>query len=98
LALLPLADSQAKDLLAAIPEEARNECWWLVLRDGTAVPGNKGGGVVLFAEMRSTRPLARALRTLRLSSLIDSADNLLARYRSRLGLLVPEGRAPRRYP
>jgi hypothetical protein len=98
LALLPLADSQANDLLTAIPEDARNECWWLVLRDGTAVPGNKGGGVMLLAEMRLTQPLAQVLRTLQLSSFVDTADNLLARYRSRLGRLVPEGPAPRRYP
>jgi hypothetical protein len=98
LALLSLADGEANELLTAIPEEARNECWWLVLRDGKAIPGNKGGGVMLLAEMKLTRPLAQALRVLRLSSSIDSADNFLARYRSRLGRLVPEGLAPRRYP
>jgi hypothetical protein len=53
---------------------------------------------MLLAEMRLTQPLAQTLRTLRLSSFIDTADNLLARYRSRLGRLVPEGPAPRRYP
>jgi hypothetical protein len=98
LALLPLADEEADQLLATVSVEARDECWWLILRDRTPVPSNKGGGVLLFAEMRRTRPLAHALGVLRLSPLVDSIDNLLARHRSSLGRLVPEGPAPRRYP
>jgi hypothetical protein len=96
--LLPLSDEEAANLLAAVPDEARNECWWLVLRDGTPVPGNKGGGVLLLAEMKLTRPLAQPLRWLRLSAVVDSLDNVLARRRAGLGQFVPEGSAPRRYP
>ena len=96
--MLPLTDDEADVLLAAVPVEARGECWWLVLRDGTPVPGNKGGGVMLFAEMKLTRPLGLVLRALRLSALVDALDNLLARYRARLGGFVPSGEAPRRYP
>jgi hypothetical protein len=81
-----------------VPEEARGECWWLVLRDGTPVPGDGGGGVALFSELRLTRPLARLLRALRASSLLDALDKLVARHRSALGKLVPEGEAPRRFP
>jgi hypothetical protein len=81
-----------------VPEAAREECWWLVLRDGTAVPGDAGGGVALLAEVRLTRPLARVLRALHASAAIDGLDKLIARRRARLGRFVPDGPAPRRYP
>ena len=80
------------------PRKGRGECWWLVLRDGTPVAGDEGGGVMLFAELQLTRALGRVLRTLRVSPLIDSLDKVLARSRKRLGRFVPEGPAPRRYP
>jgi hypothetical protein len=95
---LPLADEEAGRLLAAIPEDARDECWWLVLRDGTPIPGDAGGGVALFGQVRLTRPLGRALRALHASALVDTFDKVVARYRARLGRLVPDGPAPRRYP
>ena len=85
-------------MLASVPEEGRGECWWLVLRDGTPVAGDRGGGVMLFAELQLTRPLGGVLRALRLSPLIDVLDRFLAKYRKRLGPFVPEGPAPRRYP
>jgi hypothetical protein len=81
-----------------VPEEARGECWWLVLRNGTPIAGDAGGGVALFAEVRVTRPLARAIRALHASALIDALDKVVAHQRGRLGHLVPEGPAPRRYP
>jgi hypothetical protein len=93
-----LADREAEQLLASVPEEARGECWWLALRDGTLIPGDGGGGVALFAELRLTRPLARVLKALRAAPLLDALDKLVARQRSRLGRFVPEGDAPRRYP
>jgi hypothetical protein len=96
--LLPLADQEADRLLASVPEEARDECWWLVLRDGTPLPGDGGGGVALFAEVRLTRPLGRVLRAFRASPLVDAVDKLVSRHRGRLGRLVPDGPAPRRYP
>jgi hypothetical protein len=98
LALLPLADDEANRLLVSVPEEARGECWWLVLRDGTPVAGDQGGGVALLAELRLTRLLGRLLRAAHASRLIDALDKLLARHRARLGRFVPEGPAPRRYP
>jgi len=98
LALRPLADEEAGRLLASVPEEKRQECWWLILRDGTPVAGDGGGGVMLFAEIQLTRPLGRALRVLRLSPLIDVLDRFVAQYRSGIGRFVPEGSAPRRYP
>jgi hypothetical protein len=98
LALLPLADEEAGRLLASVPPEARGECWWLVLPDGSLLPGDGGGGVALLAEIRLTRPLGGALRAVRASGLVDGLDRILARHRGRLGRLVPEGPAPRRYP
>jgi hypothetical protein len=85
-------------VLASVPEEARGECWWLVLPDGALLPGEGGGGVALLAEIRLTRPLGRALRAVRASVLLDALDKIVARHRGRLGRLVPEGPAPRRYP
>jgi hypothetical protein len=96
--LLPLADREAHVLLASIPEEARDECWWLVLRDGTPIPGDGGGGVALFLEVRLTRPVGRLLRALWAAPLVDALDKLVARQRGRLGRFVPDGPAPRRYP
>jgi hypothetical protein len=96
--LLPLGDPEADRLLASVPEEARAECWWLVLRDGTPVPGDAGGGAALFAEVRLTRPLGRVLTAFHAGVLIDALDKLAARHRARLGRLIPDGPAPRRFP
>jgi hypothetical protein len=45
-----------------------------------------------------TRPIGGLLRTLRLSPLVDWADDVLSGQRGRLGKVVPEGSAPRSYP
>lgn len=78
-------------------EERRSKCWWIVLRDGTLVAGDKGGGVTLLTELQSTRLIGRLLSALRLSPVIDALDKLAAHHRGRLSRLVPEGPAPRRY-
>jgi hypothetical protein len=62
------------------------------------VPGDNGGGVALFLELRRTRTLGRLLRGAGASGLLDAGDRLVARHRGRLGRLVPDGHAPRRYP
>jgi hypothetical protein len=98
LAFLPLADEAAVRLLAAVPEDRRSQCWWLVLPDGSPLAGDKGGGLQLLLELSSTRPLGQICRMLRLSSAIDSGDRLLARHRKALGRFVPDGPALRRYP
>lgn len=98
LALLPLADDEAVRLLAGVPEDAQAECWWLVRRDGTLVPGNLGGGVELLIAMRLSRPLGSLARAGRLSSVVDALDTFLSGYRKPLGRFVPDGPAPRRYP
>jgi len=81
-----------------VAEEQRGKCWWVVLRDGTLVPGDEGGGVMLLAEVQLTRRLGRGLRWLHLSPAVDVLDKVVARYRKHLGRLVPEGPAPLRYP
>jgi hypothetical protein len=83
-------------LLASVAPAMRTECWWLVLRDGTPVPGDRGGGVLLLIELDATRPLGHALRALRMSGLVDALDDLVARHRTFLGRLVTDGPAPRR--
>jgi hypothetical protein len=98
LALLPLGDDEAHSLLAATPEKERVECWWLVLRDGTTLRGDRGAGTALLRELRVTRPLGAMLERLRLSSTVDALDRLVSAHRRRLGRLVPDGPAPRRYP
>lgn len=98
LALIPLADEQAASLLASVPEGLRNECWWLVLPDGRALPGDGGAALPLLAELRATRGVARLLGALSAGPALDRLDALVARHRSRLGKLVPDGPAPCRYP
>jgi hypothetical protein len=81
-----------------VPEDARGECWWLVLRDGTPIAGDAGGGVAALTELSLTRPLGRLLAAAHASPVVDAVDKLVARHRGRLGRLVPDGPAPRRYP
>ena len=97
-ALLPLEDTEAGSLLAAVPRSVRNGRWWLVRRDGAALPGDGGAGVVLLEELRVTHRVGRILRTSQASTLVDGLDALIARHRSRIGRFVPDGPAPRRYP
>jgi hypothetical protein len=98
MALLPLADEEAICILESVPEDRRNECWWVVLREGTLVAGDHGGGVALMLELRLTHPIGRMFSALRLSPVIDVLDKILAHQRGRLSRLVPDGPAPRRYP
>ena len=98
MALLPLEDEEAGRLLASVPEELRTDSWWLVLRDGTPVAGNNGGGIAVLTEFELTRPLASVLLAMWLSPFLDALDKLAARYRKYLSRFVPKGSAPRRYP
>lgn len=96
--MLPLAHAEAVRLLDSVPAHRRNACWWLVQRNGEPIPGNRGGGLLLLAEIPLTRGFARALRALRLSRFVDALDEVVARYRKQLSTIVPEGEAPLRYP
>jgi hypothetical protein len=79
-----------------VPEELREASWWLVRADGTPIAGDEGGGLALFAELRLTRRLGRALRPL--TPGVDALDRLVARNRDRLARFVRDGPGPRRYP
>lgn len=96
--MLPFSDPLASSLLASVPEDRRLQSWWLILRDGTPIPGNRGGGVALLSEMQTTRIIGRLLAILRLSPCIDALDRRFAVWRRWLSQFVPEGPAPRRYP
>jgi hypothetical protein len=96
--LLRLADAEVARLLASVPEEVRNESSWLVHRDGTPVRLGAGGAVRLLVELRLTRRLGRALEALGASGLLDAFVRLASRHRARIGRVVPDGPAPRRYP
>jgi hypothetical protein len=96
--VLPLEEPEAEDFLHDVAPERRDECWWFVLEDGTLVPGDDGGPVAVLVTLRLTRPFGLAARTLRLGPALDALDRLVARHRSRLGRVVPEGSAPRRFP
>ena len=98
LALVPLEDDEAASLLASVSEEDRSERWWLVLRDGQALPGDGGAALPLLMELRLTRTLARALDALNAGPALDRLDALVARHRTWIGRLVPNGPAPRRFP
>jgi hypothetical protein len=89
---------EADDLLATAPTTRRTECWWIVGRDQIPVAGRRGGGIVLLTELRLTRWPGRVLAACGLSPLIDALDARIARCRSRLSRLVPDGPAPRRHP
>jgi hypothetical protein len=81
-----------------VPPEQWEQNWWLVLRDGTLLRGNYGGGVGLLTEMRLTRLMGRLLAALHFSPLIDAFDRFVARRRAKWSWFVPKGPAPRRFP
>lgn len=85
-------------MLAAVPEERRSDCWWIVLRDGTPIEGDRGGGVQLLSALTLTRAIGRTLGWLRLSAVVDLVDIVVARNRKHLSRMVPDGPAPLRFP
>ena len=96
--MLPYTDPVVIDLLASVSSEKRTDSWWLILRDGTPIPGNGGGGVTLLKEVQMTRWLGRLLATVRLSPIVDTLDHFVAHQRGRLSRFVLNGSALRRYP
>jgi predicted DCC family thiol-disulfide oxidoreductase YuxK len=94
LALLPLGDEEASPLLAGLPEEQRLDSVRLAESDGELLA--RGGAV---ARVLAYLGLPSALVGGRLAvRLLDAGYELVARNRGRLGLLVPDGPAPRRFP
>ena len=96
LALLPLRDGAATPLLAAVPASERFDTWRLASKDGS-LSGFGAGAPQLLRAMEATRAFSRLLGSIP-DPTLDRAYGLIARNRSSLGRLVPDGPAPRRYP
>jgi predicted DCC family thiol-disulfide oxidoreductase YuxK len=94
IALLPLADEAADPLLATMPEDERLGSWHLV-RTGGRIVSRGAAGIELLEVLGHERPACAARRA---EPLAERAYTLVARHRDRLGALVPNGPAPRRFP
>jgi predicted DCC family thiol-disulfide oxidoreductase YuxK len=94
LGLLPLQDEAAAPLLAPLAEDERLASWRLALPDGS-LAGRGAGGPALLRTMRLTRPAGRLLALVP-AAVLDTAYDVVARNRGRVGRLVPDGPAPRR--
>jgi hypothetical protein len=89
-------DEAARSLLAPLPEDERFASWHLVLTDGS-LTGYGRGSVDLLLSMHRSRAAGRLLQRVP-ESVLDTLYGFVARHRSPLGRLVPNGRAPKRYP
>ena len=97
LALLGLDDGSADRLLEDVPEEERLSSIRLVRSDGLTLSGG-AAALGTLDRLPTTRLLARTVVLLHGQRAVESAYALVARHRRRLGYLVPDGPAPRRYP
>jgi predicted DCC family thiol-disulfide oxidoreductase YuxK len=93
LAFLPFDDPQAGALLAPLTAN-RMESWWLAQEDGRLL-GGAAAGVSLLAHLGARRSAVLAERR---EHLLERLYETIAARRGRLGRLVPDGAAPRRYP
>jgi predicted DCC family thiol-disulfide oxidoreductase YuxK len=92
---LPLHDAEAAPLLRDVPDDERDASWRLVT--GGASVGYGSGAVEVARSLRLTRPVARVLGAIP-AGVLDRVYGEVSRHRARLGRLVPDGPAPRRYP
>jgi predicted DCC family thiol-disulfide oxidoreductase YuxK len=95
LAFLPLEDEDAAALLEAVPEQERMSSWRLARPDGTLAGRGAGAPALLRAlgHERSARALDAVPETV-----LEHGYELVASNRRRIGGLVPDGAAPRRFP
>ena len=94
--MLPMRDPEAAALLSALPEDEWYGTWHLVRRDGS-LTGAGAGLVDLLDALRWARPAAAVVARIPERAL-EWLYVLIARNRSRLGRVVPDGPAPRRFP
>ncbi len=97
LALLGLDDASADPLLEDVSEEERGRSIRLVLPDGRMISAGAAALGVL-ERLPATRMLARSFARLRALPAAEATYAFVARHRAHIGLLVPDGSAPRRYP
>jgi predicted DCC family thiol-disulfide oxidoreductase YuxK len=95
LAFLPLEAEEAGPLLERLPEAERMESWRLAALDGTLAGRGSGASAVVRAlgHERAADLLAALPDTL-----LERGYDLVAGNRGRIGRLVPDGPAPRRFP
>ncbi len=77
--------------------EQREDSWHLVSPAGNDLTGGEGL-IALLETVRSTRPLGRLCRRLRLAGFLGFINRVLKRTRGWMGRLVPDVEAPSRYP
>jgi len=92
--LLPLEDAAAGPLLEPLPEEERFASWHLV-RPDRPVASRGAAGVDLLEALGYPRASGAAAHAV---GPVERLYGLVARHRDKLGHLVPDGSAPRRYP
>jgi len=97
LALVGLEDGPADRLLEQVPREERLSSLRLVLPDGSVLSAGRATLAALEL-LPATRPLAWAVEMLRAQTAVEALYCFIARNRERLGGLVPDGPAPRRFP
>jgi predicted DCC family thiol-disulfide oxidoreductase YuxK len=97
LALLGLEDDAAEPLLEDVSSTERRTSLRLVLPGGRLLSAGAATLGVL-EQLPATRPLARSVALLHADPVAEALYALVAHNRDRLGRLVPDGPAPRRYP
>jgi hypothetical protein len=93
-ALLPLGDEAARGLLESLPEQERLASWHFV-RPDEATSSRGAAGIDLLHALGHRHVAGAASR---LEGPIERLYTLVAGHRDRLGHLVPDGPAPRRFP
>jgi predicted DCC family thiol-disulfide oxidoreductase YuxK len=97
LALLGLEDVAADPLLECVSGGERGSSLRLALPDGRLL--SAGAAVMgVLERLPATRLLAQSAARLHAERVVAAVYALVARHRDRLGRLVPDGAAPRRYP
>jgi len=93
-ALLPLEDGWAEPIVGLLPAQERFASWHLVEPDGRIT--SRGAAA---ARLLDVLGLVRAARgASRLAAPVERLYDLVATHRGTLGRLVPDGKAPRRFP
>ena len=95
LAFLPLDAEEAQPLLEPLPNSERMASWRLAEPGGSLAGRGSGAPALLRAlgHQRSARFLEAVPETV-----LEHGYDLVARNRGRMGGVVPDGPAPRRFP